>query len=92
MSQADRNEGSCFVPHLGCSLRLPELALQGAHGGSLCCRCIMRSTLPLSSSRLKSMSLLLHLLLHLSSVSLLGSLKTLLHTRPVLMTAAHLPH
>ena len=91
MSLADRNEGSDFKLHLGCRLCLPELALKGAHNGSLCCCCIMPSTLPLSSSRLMSMGLLLCMLLHLSSVLVLGTVKALLHTRPVLMTAALLP-
>ena len=88
MSQADKHEGSQFEPHLGCRLCLPELALQGAHSGSLCCRCIMRGTLPLSSRHFKSMHLILRLLLRLSGVSLLGAVKALLHMRLVLRTAA----
>ena len=51
----------------------------------------MRGTLPLGSSRLESACLLLGMLLHLSSMSLLGAVKALLHTRPVLVTAEQLP-
>ena len=82
MSQADRSEGDWRTElHLGCRLCLPDLALQGAHSGSLCCRCIMSGMLPLSGSRLKSMGLLLRMLLHLGSMSLLGAVKAFLHTQ-----------